>query len=190
MGASRPGERAAGGAVVFGADSWPPKPHHATDLASGLMVCLSLFGVSSGQGQTSLPALKLDTGKPASSPLLRRCRLRKNSPPYLDAEKACGSAKGKSTLLGAGAVREPTQAQRYGGGGACRARGCPRRSEGPASTHTRLLGWAEDVGGGIVGYRHGPHAASSVSSSGTPTLPLGTRIVRPPRTTGTATART
>ncbi len=41
-----------------------------------------------------------------SSPSLRRGRLRKSSPPYLDAEKAGGSAK-ECTLSGAGAVREP-----------------------------------------------------------------------------------
>ena len=62
-----------------------PAKMSLVDLMSGLMVCLSLSGVSSEQGHTSLPALKLDTGKPASSSSLGRCRLRKSLPPYLDA---------------------------------------------------------------------------------------------------------
>jgi hypothetical protein len=45
-----------------------PAKMSLVDLMSGLMVCLS-FGVSSGEGHTSRPALKLDTGKPA--PALR-----------------------------------------------------------------------------------------------------------------------
>ncbi len=37
-----------------------------------------------------------------------------------------------------------------------------RPSKRSGGQHTRIWGWAEEVGGGIVGYGHGPQLASSV----------------------------
>ncbi len=55
-----------------------------------------------------------------------------------------------------------------------------RPGERSGGQYTRLWGWAEDVGGGIVGYGHGPHAASSVRRSGTSTVAVAVVLtVRP-----------